>query len=218
MPLDPITSLLGRLIPGSVTRTPDDRSNPGSLIMAPAHALYLTTGDIYAPSIIGSEGTLYLKLGQNCLITGDPYDHDRANFVACPNIDHTKITVTANNRSSNSIRTLSFNITIDDRFIDGQANMMVSFIQIVNRQEYNISGYLYFNSQPNTGCDSYTQPTTTQCDCPMTGTSDPTQATSSRDTSSLKVVTTPTSGSMLNHLDLLGSVFIVVVSLLLSAT
>lgn len=216
-----VNIFLGRLIPGSVsilTRTADDRSNSGSLITAPAHALYLTTGDIYAPSIIGSEGTLHLKLGQNCIITGD-LNHDLANLISCPdNIDRMKIIVTANNGSANNVRTLSFNITIDDRFIDGQANMMVSFTQIVHGDEHNISGYLYFNSQPNAGCDPYTQPITTQCDCPTTDTSDPTHATNNSDTGCWELAATLTSGSMQNHLYLPGSVFIVVVFLLLSAT
>ena len=202
------------MIPGSVpvlTRTADDRSNSGSLITAPAHALYLTTGDIYAPSVIGSGGALYLQLGQDCTVTGSgPHS-------GCPD----KIKVTVNNGSANTINTISFNITIDNRFIDGQATMMVSFIQIVERfgepTRYNISGYLHFNSQPNAECDSYTQPITTQCDCPTTGTSDPTRATNS-DTTCLGANSILPSGSMQNHLDLLGSVLIVVVSLLFFAT
>ena len=215
------STFLGRLIPGSVPVSTRTQSNSETLYTAPAHVLYLTTGDIYAPSIIGRGGALYLKLGQDCTITGDLLYHNRTNLIDCPNnIDGTKIVVTANDGSADSIRTLSFNITIDDRFIDGQANMMVSFAQFVNGENSSISGYLYFNSQPNAGCDSYTQPITTQCDCPTTCTSDPTQATNNSDISSLKVVTTPISGSrsMQNHLELPGSVLIVVVSLLLSAT
>jgi hypothetical protein len=112
---------------------------------------------------------------------------------------------------STDIRTLYFNITVDDRFIDGQANMTVYFGHHVNKTEYNISGYLYFE---DSGCNPSTPtPTdivTTPCDCPMTGNSDTTQTTTA-------ACQTLPSGSTLTYLDLPGSVFTVVVSLLLSA-
>ena len=212
------------MVPGSVstlTRTAADQSNAGTLITAPAHALYLTTGNIYAPSIIaaGSDGALYLQLGQTCKIGGSLFNHSSPSLFECPiQIDLMKIIITARD-DSNSTHTLSFNISIDDAFIDGQANMMVTFIHIVNKRNYNISGYLYFDSQPNARCNSSTSPpptdaNTTPCDCPMTGNSNPIQNTTTTCLDSGTLM----SGSMLNHLDLLGSVSILIVSLLLFAT
>ena len=207
------------MVPGSVstlTRTAADRSNAGTLITAPAHALYLTTGNIYAPSIIaaGSDGTLFLQLGKTCIIDGSLSNHSDPSLNNCP------IITAREDEMFNSIHTLSFNISIDNAFIDCQANMMVTFIHVVDRKIHNISGYLYFDSQFNAGCGSSTLPpptdtNTTPCDCPMTGNSNPTE---SDNTTTCPDSGTLMSGSMLNHLDLLGSVSILIVSLLLFAT
>ena len=213
------SNFLGQLIPGSVpvqNWTADDRSISETFITAPAQALHLSAGDIYAPSIMVAEsgGSLLLKLGENCNISGETF-----NKRHCPIIDSINITTMTYYADQLAVRTLYFNIAIDNGFIDGQANMTVTFIHIINRIEHNISGYLYFDSQPTAGCNPSTsiQPppinhTPTLCDCPTTGNSDPTQTT---DTT---CQTTLTSGSMLNRLDLPGSVFIVTVSLLLFAT
>ena len=222
---------IGRLIPGSVsveTRSPDDQSNSKTFITAPAHALYLTAGDIYAPLIIVNEsgGSLYLQLGKNCIFSVNSLDryHHCTSSSSC-NIMNPNAIPCSHNEAANGtgIRTLSFNICIDDGFIDGQANMTVYFIHNVNQMEYNISGYLYFDSQPTAGGNSCTstQPppinnTPTQCDSPTTGNSDPTAQTTN--TPHQEQVTMSSSASVLNHLDLPRSVFILTVSLLLSST
>ena len=207
------------MIPGDVPvwiRTADDRSNSGSLITAPAPALHLTAGDIYAPSIMvaGNLGALSLQLGQNCTISGDRFSRRY-----CPIINETNISIRTLFNESIDIRTIYYSIMIDGGFKD---RMMVTFSHFLNRKEYNISGYLYFDA----GCDSCTQspPTNdnsivnTQCDCSTTGNSDPTRPT---DTPCQEVVAMLISGSTLNHQNFpwAGSVFIVVVvSMLLSAT
>ena len=204
------------MIPGDVpiwTRDADDQFNSGSLKTAPAHALHLSAGDIYAPSIMvaGSGTSLYLKLGQNCTISSDQFD---PRF--CPIIDRQKITIRTYFDKSVGIRTLYFNIIVDDRFVDCQANMTVTFVHNVNRTQYNVSGYLYFDCQLNAGCDSTTQPpptdVPTQCNCPMTGSSDQSIGTHCEEPT-----TKVASGSKLDHLALPG-ILLVAVSVLLSAT
>ena len=191
------------------TRTVDDLSRSATFITAPAQALHLAAGDIYALSIMvnTSGGSLYLKLGQNCTISGDMFEEGR-----CPIIDRMNIKITHIKLAM--IRTLYFNIIIDDRFIDGQANMTVTFIHIANRIQYNISGYLYFDSQPNVEDDSSTQypRTPVQCNCPTTGSSD--QETS---THCQEKVAKLVSGSNLDHVALPG-MLLVAVSVLFSVT
>ena len=212
---------IGRLIPGDVpvwTRTTDDRNNSGSLITAPAQSLQLSAGDTYAPSIMvtatrsGNFGVLSLQLGENCTIQGDIF-----NEKFCPIIHDQNISVTYNDDST-AVHTLYFNITIDDRFIDGQDNIIVYFHQEVDQMNHNISGYLYFE---DSGCNPSTpiprtDVVTTQCDCPMsvTGNSDATHVQTTIAT--CQKLLNSTSGSMLSSLYLPGSVFILVVSLLLS--
>ena len=158
----------------------------------------------------GNFGSLSLQLGQNCTIQGDIF-----NEKFCPIIHDRNISVTYN-RDLTFVHTLYFNITIDDRFIDGQENIIVYFHQKVNQMNYNISGYLYFEDSgfnPSTPIPP-TDIGTTQCDCTtsVTGNSDatPVKATIA-DCQKL------TSGSTLSSLYCPGSVFILVVSLLLSA-
>ena len=181
------------------TRTVDDLSRSATFITAPAQALHLAAGDIYALSIMvnTSGGSLYLKLGQNCTISGDMFEEGR-----CPIIDRMNIKITHIKLAM--IRTLYFNIIIDDRFIDGQANMTVTFIHIANQIQYNISGYLYFDSQPNVyPC------TPVQCNCPTTSSSDQETSTHCEE----KV----TCGSKLDHVALPG-MLLVAVSVLFSVT
>ena len=212
--------ILGRLIRGDVpiwTRTTDDRSNLGSLITAPAHALQLSAGDTYAPSIMvtatesGNFGALSLQLGQNCTIQGDSFIEK-----FCPIIHDRDISIIYDD--STAVHTLYFNITIDDRFIDGQDNIIVYFHQEVDQTNYNISGYLYFE---DSGCNPSTPITPTdivtiRCDCAtsMTGNSD---ATPVQTIAACQKLLNITSGSTLSSLYCPGSVFILVVSLLLSA-
>ena len=179
------------MIPGSIPiwtkGCADNQSNSGALLTAPPDALHVTEEDVYAPSIMvaGCYRSLAIQLGNNCNI------NSKFREKKCSIIRKDKISVRSfcnRSETANQIfefQTLSFNIIINDEFINGQDNISVSFIQYAGHgatYNYNASGYLYFDSQPRNNFDTITESSNInndpiQCTCTTTGDSDPKQTT-----------------------------------------
>ena len=165
------------MIPGSIPiwtkRAANNQSNFGDLLTAPPNALHLTDGDIYAPSIMvaGCFKSIAIQLGDNCKVTSEFSEQH------CPLIRQDKISIIK--PVCKTIKTLSFLITISDKFIESRNNISVTFIQYaVDGTNYNISGYLYFDSQPDNNCATESGHTNTsndpiQCTCNKTEDPDP---------------------------------------------
>ena len=142
---------LARVIPGSIPiwtkGFADNQSNSGAHLTVPPDALHVTEEDIYAPSIMvsGCYRPLAIQLGNNCNI------NSKFREKKCSIIRKDKISVRSfcnRSETANQIfefQTLSFNIIINDEFINGQDNISVSFTQYAGHgatYNYNVSGYI----------------------------------------------------------------------------
>ena len=206
------------VIPGSVpfwTRSAANLSNSRHFLTVPPEVLHLAYGYVYAPSIMVSrcDRSLAIQLGHNCNVTSE--FHERS----CPMIRQEDISIETLCNELNAhqrYQTLSFNIIINEEFVNGQDNISVYFIDYTDGTR-SVSGYLYFNSQPSNNCYTITDPI--QCNCTTTGDSGPKQTTEDPLVTEkicqqqISNVSKVCSGSKLNRLHISGFLFTLVMSL-----